>query len=150
MKVVLTMAGSSLLQGNAIEVMKELFKYALVITPNKFGDSTSLEQIIEQPCAVLIKKEILGTADKQISIDQLFFHHQKKIFQTPFIQTNNLHGTGCSYSSAITANLALGKSLEEAIQSAKEFINVALIHAPNIGKGSGTINHQAVKVSIKI
>jgi len=78
-----------------------------------------------------------------MSLDQLFFGNQKRIFQTPYIDTTNLHGTGCSYSSAITANLALGHTLEESIQIAKNFINAALLSAPNIGHGAGPINHKA-------
>ncbi len=159
--VFISKAGSHLIQEDAIKMMKELFQYAVVITPNKFeahalfgykfGDSTSLKQIIEQPCAVLVKNHVLEMGDKKISIDQLFFHHQKRIFQTPFIETNNLHGTGCSYSSAIAANLALGKSLEGAIQSAKEFINEALLKAPQIGKGGHKpINHKAGGVRVAL
>lgn len=150
--VFISKAGSPLLKEDAVEAMKELFKYAVVITPNnheakalfgyKFGDSASLESIIQVPTAVLIKNHVLEIEGKKVSLDQLFFGHQKRVFQTPYLETTNLHGTGCSYSSAITANLALGSSLEESIQKAKEFINAALLSAPNIGNGPGPINHK--------
>ena len=151
--VFISKAGSLLLEKEAIEEMKTLFEYATLITPNayeahalfgyKFGDSLSLEQIQKQKCPVLVKHHVLELPSGKMSIDQLFFGHQKRIFQTPYIETNNLHGAGCSYSSAIAANLALGQTLEESIQRAKNFINAALLGAPNIGHGAGPINHKA-------
>jgi len=150
--VFISKSGSSLLKEDGVEAMKELFEYVSVVTPNQyeakqlfgyaFGDSDSLHSIINAPTAVLVKNHLLETADKKISVDQLFLHRQKRVFQTPYLDTNNLHGTGCSYSSAICANLALGKTLEESIQIAKTFIYEALLHAPNIGKGVGPINHK--------
>jgi len=151
--VFISKAGSSLLQADAIEEMKTLFQYATVITPNayeakalfgyEFGDSSSLEQIQKQNCPVLVKNHVLELPTGKMSVDQLFFKNQKRIFQTPLIETTNLHGTGCSYSSAIAAGLACGNSLEASIQKAKEFINAALLSAPNIGHGVGPINHKA-------
>jgi hydroxymethylpyrimidine/phosphomethylpyrimidine kinase len=151
--VFISKAGSSLLQPDAIEEMKTLFEYATVITPNayeahalfgyKFGDSLSLEQIQQQKSPVLVKHHVLELPTGKVSVDQLFFGHQKRIFQTPCLETTNLHGTGCSYSSAIAANLALGHTLEESIVVAKNFINAALLSAPNIGHGAGPINHKA-------
>ena len=151
--VFISKAGSPLLQPDAVEEMKTLFDYASVITPNsyeakalfgyEFGDSHSLEQMQKQKCPVLVKSHLLQLPSGKMSLDQLFFKNQKRVFQTPFIDTTNLHGTGCSYSSAIAAGLACGNSLEESIQTAKEFINAALLSAPNIGHGAGPINHKA-------
>lgn len=154
--VFISKAGSSLLQPDAVEEMKTLFEYATVITPNayeadvlfgyKFGDSLSLEEMQKQKSPVLVKHHVLELPSGKMSIDQLFFGHQKRIFQTPCLETTNLHGTGCSYSSAIAANLALGHTLEESIQISKNFINAAILSAPNIGHGAGPINHKfAVK-----
>ncbi|OIP53831.1 MAG: bifunctional hydroxymethylpyrimidine kinase/phosphomethylpyrimidine kinase [Helicobacteraceae bacterium CG2_30_36_10] len=151
--VFISKAGSTLLQPDALEEMKTLFQHVTLITPNayeahalfgyEFGDSASLEQTRKQKCPVLIKNHVLELPTGKMSLDQLFFGNQKRIFQTPYIDTTNLHGTGCSYSSAITANLALGHTLEESIQIAKNFINAALLSAPNIGHGAGPINHKA-------
>jgi len=156
--VFISKAGSSLLQEDAVEAMKELFEYAKVITPNsyeakalfgcEFGDSPSLSNVMQAPTAVLIKNHILEMQGNKVSIDQLFFGHQKRVFQTPYIETTNLHGTGCSYSSAIAANLALGNSLEASIQKAKEFINAALESAPKIGNGPGPIHHKVAGVKV--
>lgn len=151
--VFISKADSKLIRDDAIDEMKTLFEYATLITPNthearvlfgyKFGDTPSLKEVHEQKCPVLIKNHILELPNGPVSIDQLFFKHQKRVFQTPLIDSNNTHGTGCSYSSAITANLALGYPLEESIEIAKNFIYNAILHSPNIGHGAGPINYKA-------
>jgi hydroxymethylpyrimidine/phosphomethylpyrimidine kinase len=151
--VFISKAGSPLLKPEAIEEMKTLFEYATLITPNMYeakelfgythGDTSSLEAVQNAPCAVLIKHQLLEMPTGAVSIDQLFKEGRKAIFKSAAIDTTNLHGTGCSYSSAITANIALGKTLEEAIEIAKEFIYQAIQNAPNIGHGAGVINHKA-------
>ncbi len=151
--VFVSKASSKLLKEDAIEEMKTLFEYATLLTPNtheaealfgyRFGDTPSLKTIQEQKCPVLVKNHLLELPSGMVSIDQLFFRHQKRVFQTPFIKSTNTHGTGCSYSSAIAANLALGHTLEESIEISKNFIANAITHAPNIGHGAGPINHKA-------
>lgn len=151
--VFISKAGSPLLKEDAVEAMKEMFKYATVITPNQheakalfdysFGDSVSLEKMMQEPTAVLIKNHLVEVDGTKMSADQLIFENEKTMIQTPYVESTNLHGTGCSYSSAIAANLALGHSLLTSIQNAKKFINIALINAPEIGNGPGPINHKA-------
>lgn len=150
--VFISKSGAQLLQKEAIEAMRELFAYATLITPNiyeaqrlfgyKYGDTPSLSAMIDSPTPILLKNEILEFEDGPKSIDQLFFKHQKRLFESPALKSHNTHGTGCSYSSAIAANMALGKSLEEAIAVAKDFIYRAILNAPNIGHGVGPINHK--------
>jgi hydroxymethylpyrimidine/phosphomethylpyrimidine kinase len=148
--VCISKAGSPLLEVDAIDMLKELFEYALVITPNKyeakvlfgydFESQSDFDNILNFKTAVLVKNFI---SDSNKSCDYLFLNKQKKVFQTSYIETSNLHGTGCSFSSAIAANLALGYSLEKSIEKSKEFINLALLNAPSIGNGPGPINHKA-------
>lgn len=150
--VCISKANSPLLQEDAIESLKKLFQLASVVTPNayeakllfgyEFGHTPSLENIINAGTAVLIKNQTLNFENQEKSIDQLFYKHQRRIFETPKVDTNNLHGTGCSYSSAIAANLALGHSLEESVAISKRFIYEALVSAPAIGHGAGPINHK--------
>lgn len=151
--VFISKVGSPLLQEDAVEAMKKLFEYVTLITPNmheanklfgyEYGDSDSLIELTKAPCPVLIKHQVLEMSESNVSVDQLFFKHEKRVFQSPLLETTNLHGTGCSYSSAIAANLALGKTLEEAIAISKEFVYQAILNAPNIGHGAGPINHKA-------
>ncbi len=149
--VFISKAGSPLLQDEAVEKMKELFEFATVITPNLFeakelfgyaDDEDSLTSIQALNIPVLVKNKALEFSGEKLSIDQLYIGKDKQIFQSDYIDTNNLHGTGCSYSSAIAANLALGKTLEASIETAKRFITEGLIHAPSIGHGPGPINHK--------
>jgi len=150
--VAISKAGSPLLQDDAIVSLSQLFQYASVITPNQheakrffdyqFGDTGSLEKMMKLNIPILIKNQKLDLPTGSKSVDQLINGHQKRIFQSPMVETRNLHGTGCSYSSAIAANLALGLSLEEAIERSKNFIYQALVYAPDIGHGPGPINHK--------
>jgi len=150
--VFISKAGSPLLQDDAVEKMKELFEYATVITPNLFEakelfgydqhDAASLASIKQLKTPVLIKNQTIEEKGKKRSIDQLYIGDEERVFETAHINTQNLHGTGCSFSSAIAANLALGKRLETSVEVAKRFITQSLVHAPSIGHGPGPINHK--------
>ena len=61
----------------------------------------------------------------------------------PRIQTPHTHGTGCTYSAAITALLARGETLTTAVREAKDFISRAIAGAPGIGRGHGPVDHSA-------
>ncbi len=58
-----------------------------------------------------------------------------------FVETSNLHGTGCTFSAAITARLALGEPLLEAVAHAKHYISRAIEHSLAIGHGHGPTHH---------
>ncbi|HEY9191064.1 MAG TPA: bifunctional hydroxymethylpyrimidine kinase/phosphomethylpyrimidine kinase [Sulfurovum sp.] len=150
--VSISKAGSPLLEEDALSAMHALFEDVTLITPNQHeayhffgyrqGDSKSLDAIQSLKTPVLVKHHVVELDEGKFSVDQLFFHKQKRVFQTPMIETSNLHGTGCSFSSAIAANLALGHSLERSISIAKKFITYGLKEAPNIGNGPGPIHHK--------
>jgi hydroxymethylpyrimidine/phosphomethylpyrimidine kinase len=59
------------------------------------------------------------------------------------VATRHTHGTGCTYSAAITAGLALGHSLRDAVGRAKRFIHRAIESNPGLGRGTGPVNHHA-------
>lgn len=150
--VFVSKAGSPLLKEDAIDAMRSLFPYAAVITPNRYeakalfgyehGDTDSLSAIISAPCPVLVKHQVAELPEGPRSIDQLYSGHTKRIFQSPLIETSNLHGSGCTFSSAIAANLALGHPLDAAIGIAKRYVTEALIHAPAVGHGPGPLGHK--------
>lgn len=147
--VCVSKAGSNLLKANAIDALRELSRIVTLSTPNlheayqlfgyKSGDTDSLQTLIAHPAPVLIKNHVMNT----ISADLLYFGHQKRIFTSELIDSTNQHGTGCSFSSAIAANLALGLGLEEAVERSKYFITEAIRYAPSLGQGRGPINHKA-------
>jgi hydroxymethylpyrimidine/phosphomethylpyrimidine kinase len=66
-----------------------------------------------------------------------------RLFRAPRVDTPHTHGTGCTYSAAIVAELAKGASLEDAIHRAKRFITEAIRTGPGLGSGSGPVNHFA-------
>jgi hydroxymethylpyrimidine/phosphomethylpyrimidine kinase len=71
----------------------------------------------------------------------LFYEGAFTEFPADRIGTNNTHGTGCTYSAAITGLLASGLELRRAILQAKRFITEAIQTSPGLGKGSGPVNH---------
>lgn len=76
--------------------------------------------------------------------DYLFAGDDLHIFEAEFIETTATHGTGCTLAAAIAANLALGKSLIEAVETAKKFVAEAIRTAPNLGKGHSPVNHSTL------
>lgn len=145
-------AGSKLLNDDALNNLKTLFEYATVVTPNgfeahelfgyKFADTDSLRSIFDAPYKILIKNDKVEINDHFRSVDTLYNKREKHVFSTPSLESNDTHGTGCSFSSAITANLALGKTLEESIELSKKFIYLAIKNAPHLGHGKGPISHK--------
>jgi hydroxymethylpyrimidine/phosphomethylpyrimidine kinase len=75
------------------------------------------------------------------AVDVLFDGSDFHYFSAPRIDTKNTHGTGCTYSSAIASNLALGMPVERAVERAKSYVTGAIRHSLSIGRGHGPTNH---------
>ena len=155
--VMISTSGSKLITGDAIEAMQQLlFPLATVVTPNiaeaevftgiKISSpenmQTAAEIMLEKGCnAVLIKG---GHLSGNESVDMLFEKGKNGYgIRSPFIDTRNTHGTGCTLSSAIASYLALGEDLQEAFMSAKDYIIHVLYAGKDVeaGKGHGPVNH---------
>jgi hydroxymethylpyrimidine/phosphomethylpyrimidine kinase len=89
--------------------------------------------------AVLVK----GGHLKGDAMDVLLYQGEWTEFTAPRIETRHTHGTGCTYSAAITASLAAGDDLRTAIQRAKRYITEAIRTNPGFGSGAGPVNHHA-------
>ncbi len=89
--------------------------------------------------AVLIKGGHLAGAAIDLLYDGQHFH----TYPAPRIETVHTHGTGCTYSAAITALLARGLPLTEALPRAKHYITEAIRSNPGLGRGQGPVNHFA-------
>ncbi len=89
--------------------------------------------------AVLVKGGHLAGA----ATDVLYDGRAWREFTAARIETRHTHGTGCTYSAAITACLAAGSALEDAVTRAKAFITEAIRTSPGLGRGSGPVNHHA-------
>jgi phosphomethylpyrimidine kinase len=90
------------------------------------------------PRNVLIKG---GHLEERFAIDILYNGSEFYEFGADKIETKNTHGTGCTYSAAITSMLAWGKDLITSIDVAKRYITEAIRLSFNIGKGHGPLNH---------
>jgi len=90
--------------------------------------------------AVLVK----GGHLEADAVDVLCWEGGFRRFSSPRILTAHTHGTGCTYSAAITAGLAAGLDLLAAIDRAKRFISSAIAAAPGLGRGCGPVNHHVV------
>jgi hydroxymethylpyrimidine/phosphomethylpyrimidine kinase len=73
--------------------------------------------------------------------DILFDGSEYYYYSSPRIETKNTHGTGCTFSSSIAANLALALPLQRALALSKAYITGAIAHAPDLGRGSGPTHH---------
>ncbi len=146
-------SGADLMQSDAVITMKTcLLPIAALATPNipeaevltgmKIENQEDMVQAAlyinkTYGCSVLLK----GGHNVNNANDLLCHKGQVKWFYGRRIDNPNTHGTGCTLSSAIAANLAKGYSLEDSIQQAKSYISGALEAMLDLGKGSGPMNH---------
>jgi hydroxymethylpyrimidine/phosphomethylpyrimidine kinase len=151
--VMVATSGARLISEDAIDTLKEhLIPLATVITPNipeaqVLADMTiqseddmlrAAEKIAKTyTCAVLLK----GGHSINDANDLLYRDGSYKWIKGKRIDNPNTHGTGCTLSSAIAANLAKGCDLEASVQRAKDYISGALSYMLDLGEGSGPMNH---------
>jgi hydroxymethylpyrimidine/phosphomethylpyrimidine kinase len=137
-------------------LVKELLPHAALVTPN-LPEAAALtgrevvglddmrgaaRQIADLgPKAVLIKGGHLDAG--QDAVDLLYMDGAEELFSSQRYDTRHTHGTGCTYSAAITAELAKGTELAVAVKAAKRYISEAIATAPGLGSGSGPVNHHA-------
>ena len=147
-------SGDNLLGPGAVEAYKnKLFPLATLITPNLDEAALLLETTIkdrkqmENAARALAKKyrtSILlkgGHLRGDNAVDLLFHHGELTEFSAPFVRGVETHGTGCTYSAAITAGLASGFSLEQAIKRAKKFVTESITRHFHWTSKSGDILH---------
>ena len=152
--VMVSKSGHELLQPNAIKWLKQdLIPLAFLLTPNipeaeRLTGMTirTLKEAREAAKAlyklgcqhVLIKG---GHLTENPATDLLYDGRFFRMYKGKFIDTKTTHGTGCTYASAITAQLALGKPIADAIEVAKTYTTSAILHGLSIGHGHGPTNH---------
>ena len=146
--------GDPLLRPDAQDALiNEMLPLAYVVTPNipeaealtgmrikTLADMKNAAKKIKQmgPDNVIVKGGHLGNGE---AVDILYDGNQFYEFSSERIDTKNTHGTGCTFASAIAANLALGYNLIDAVQRAKDFLTGAIKNSLNIGHGHGPLNH---------
>jgi hydroxymethylpyrimidine/phosphomethylpyrimidine kinase len=155
--VMVASSGDRLLAPDAVAALRErLFPLASLITPN-LPEAAALtgEAVANDEAAISRqgRKLMAGGAEAVLikgghasgaqSVDYLFRGEDVVALSAARIATKNTHGSGCSLSSAIAANLAKGETLEQAVRSAKAWISEAIAAADRlqVGKGHGPLHH---------
>ena len=147
--------GAQLIDDGAIATLtKTLLPQARIVTPNRYeaqllsgleistlADMTAAARKIYQlgPAAVLVKGG--GMAATLRGTDVWFDGQEVVVLTTEIVETIHTHGTGCTLSAAIAANLALGQDSLAAVKAAKTYVTSALKHALAIGQGQGPVGH---------
>jgi hydroxymethylpyrimidine/phosphomethylpyrimidine kinase len=153
--VMVSRTGAQLIDDEAVTALRDaLIPMATIVTPNRYeaqllsglelhtvDDMRAAAQRIFQlgPSAVLVKGG--GMSGQLRGVDVWYDGKEFSTLQTASVETENTHGTGCTLSSAIAANLALGKDPFCATRAAKDYVTRSLEHALAIGQGSGPLGH---------
>jgi hydroxymethylpyrimidine/phosphomethylpyrimidine kinase len=153
--VMVSRTGAQLIDDDAIAVLtRHLIPQARILTPNRYeaqllsgleiatlADMEAAAVKIHQlgPQAVLVKGG--GMTDALRSTDIWFDGREVVVLEAEVVETKHTHGTGCTLSAAIAANLALGKDPLTAVKDAKNYVTNALKHALAIGRGQGPVGH---------
>ncbi|HMH85603.1 MAG TPA: bifunctional hydroxymethylpyrimidine kinase/phosphomethylpyrimidine kinase [Gemmatimonadaceae bacterium] len=155
--VMVATSGDVLFEPDAIEVIRrELVPQAALVTPNlheaailtgeKIDDEDSMARAAEilvndmGAQAALIKGGHLDSGNRVVDV---LYDGDIRTFRGQRLDTTNTHGTGCTLSAAITAQLAKGESLHAAVRRAIDYVHNAIASAPGLGSGHGPLNHLA-------
>lgn len=153
--VMVSRVGAKLLDDDAIKTMRDvLIPLAAIATPNRYEAEILADmeiQTLEDMQAAAQKIYKLGARSVLVkgggmsgdlkAVDVWFDGDRLETLQTEVIDTPHTHGTGCTLSAAIAANLALGKSRLQSVHDAKDYVTTALKYALAIGKGQGPVGH---------
>jgi hydroxymethylpyrimidine/phosphomethylpyrimidine kinase len=155
--VMVATSGDVLFEPDTIDVIRnELVPRAALVTPNiheaailtgeEIVDEDSMAQAAEilvndmGARAALIKGGHLDSGNRVVD---LLYDGDIRTFRGQRLNTTNTHGTGCTLSAAITAQLASGESLHAAVRRAIDYVHNAIATAPGLGSGHGPLNHLA-------
>jgi hydroxymethylpyrimidine/phosphomethylpyrimidine kinase len=157
--VMIAKGGAKLLQDEAVRAMKEaLLPLAWVVTPNM----PEAEALTGIPVRTLAdrKEAARRLADlgarhivmkggheegSDVAVDLLYDGSGFHEFPSPRVHTRHTHGTGCTFAAAVTAELAKGRGVPEAVATAKAFIHAAIEDSLGLGQGHGPTNHWAYR-----
>lgn len=155
--VMVATSGDLLLEQDAVRVIRdELLPLAVLATPNlheaailvgeAIHDEDEMARAAEKIVtemgarAVLVKGGHLSAGDRVVDI---LYDGAVRAFRGERIETTSTHGTGCTLSAAIAAQLAKGESLHAAVRTSIDYVHSAIATAPGIGGGHGPLNHLA-------
>ncbi|MDG4519164.1 bifunctional hydroxymethylpyrimidine kinase/phosphomethylpyrimidine kinase [Streptococcus suis] len=153
--VMVATSGDRLIEEDAIQALKtKLLPLATIITPNLPEAEVLVGRTLKSENDIMnagrwIWKElgvknvvIKGGHLAKVASDYLFLEDGEiSVISAARISTNHTHGTGCTYAAVITAELAKGRTVAQAVETAKRFITEAIQTAPELGHGNGPVNH---------
>ncbi|MEM8831674.1 MAG: bifunctional hydroxymethylpyrimidine kinase/phosphomethylpyrimidine kinase [Cyanobacteria bacterium P01_G01_bin.19] len=154
--VMVSRAGAKLIDDKAIALVKQqLIPQAVIVTPNRYEAEilsglqiTTLEQLQQAAISIhetLGAKVVLAKGGSlrgtSRGTDIWYDGKEVRVLTEREILTQNTHGTGCTLSAAICANLALGHDLWTSVVSAKKYVTQALENSLDLGEGSGPVGH---------
>lgn len=150
--VMISKHGARLIEQHAIDMLiQQLLPRATLITPNLHeAAALSNRSVDDVPAMADAARAIadLGVPNVLVkgghlqgdAVDVLLADGHVFPFHGPRLNTPHTHGTGCVYSAAITARLAMGENLVDAVQAAKQFVTDAIRTPPGLGRGLGPTN----------
>ncbi len=152
--VMLAKSGDDLTDDDAVEAIKKtLLRQAFVVTPNipeaerlsgvtiaTDDDRKEAARRIHAlgPTLVVIKGGHFSSPD---IVDVLYDGREFTAFSHERVASGHTHGTGCTFAAALTAHLAAGRTVRDAIPQIQEYSAGAISHAPELGEGNGPMNH---------
>ena len=152
--VMVATSGDVLLPREGVEVVRSvLVPGAALVTPNVpeaalltgrnvedvNGQRRAAERLLEAGARAALVKG--GHISGRTIIDVLQTEYDERFFESPRIESTSTHGTGCTLASSIAAQVALGTSLAEAVERARDYLHRAIETAPGLGNGHGPVNH---------
>jgi hydroxymethylpyrimidine/phosphomethylpyrimidine kinase len=154
--VMVATSGDALIVENARNYLRDqLLPLTALVTPNipetEFLTGEKIDSLDDMKQAAVQLVEKFGANAALVkgghldgeATDFLYDGTSITSFSEKRIHTKNTHGTGCTYSAAITAYLSQGIPLQEAVQKAKQFVTSAIKHSFDLGSGNGPTNHWA-------
>ncbi|NPU82946.1 MAG: bifunctional hydroxymethylpyrimidine kinase/phosphomethylpyrimidine kinase [Syntrophaceae bacterium] len=153
--VMVAKGGASLMEAAARNALiRELIPLARVITPNipeaevltgiDIRGTEDMKRAAEAIAGMGARSVVVkGGHLEGDAVDLLYENGECRLFRTPRLRTKDTHGTGCTFSAALTVGLAKGQSVEQAVAEAKRYITSAIRHSLRLGGGNGPTNHLA-------
>jgi hydroxymethylpyrimidine/phosphomethylpyrimidine kinase len=155
--VMVASSGDVLLERDTIDILRtKLVPRAFLVTPNiheaeilvgdkiedEDGMARAAERIVTEmgAQAVLLKGGHLKSGERVVDI---LYDGDVRAFRAQRLETTSTHGTGCTLSAAITAQLARGESLHASVRRSIQYVHNAIASAPGLGSGHGPLNHLA-------
>jgi hydroxymethylpyrimidine/phosphomethylpyrimidine kinase len=153
--VMISKHGAPLIADDArAAIARRLLPCAFLVTPNleeaaaltgiEVGSIPAMREAAARLCGMGARAALVkGGHLEGDATDVLFAAGEYRELTAPRLETRHTHGTGCTYSAAIAAELARGAELKQAVARAKAFVTEAIRSAPGLGRGAGPLNHHA-------